>query len=156
MRQSNRAIRETPWLEPDSLEDAKSDLFFPLFNELTSLPQNELHWIRVLVGSATLERITTPSWDDIHMPDRPRPKGSNTTFSTNSQPTVSLGISFRFGFSQETIMLAIFSGLVNHITSVWIHRLIADFVGPSRFPVPSPCISTHGTTGGGYRKDPPR
>ena len=138
--QSNRAITETPWLEPNSLEDAKSDLFFPLFNELRSLPQNEQHWIKVLVGSATVDRITTPTWEDVYMPGRPRPKRNDPTFCSNSQPMISLGISFRFGLSQETIMLAILSGLGNHITSVWIHRLIADFLGPSRF---SCTVSSH-------------
>ena len=89
--------------------------------------------VKVLVSSATVERISSPTWNDIRTPAWSRTRGSKTTDRTNVQPTISLGISFRFGFSQETVTLAIRSGLVNHISSIWTHLLIAEFVGPSRF-----------------------
>ena len=138
LQQNNKAIAETSWLEPNSLEDTKSDLSFPLFNELWCLPQKEQHWVKVLVSSATVERISSPTWNDIRTPAWSRTRGSETTDRTNVQPTISLGISFRFGFSQETVTLAIRSGLVNHISSIWTHLLIAEFVGPPDSPVPSP------------------
>ena len=133
VQQSNIAITETSWLDANSLEDENSDLFFPLFNDLKSLPQNEQHWIRVLVGSAYVERIFSPTWDDIHTPGKSGTRRSETTINTDPQLPITLGIIFRFGFSQETIMLAIHSGLGNSFTSVWTHHLIAEFVGPSRF-----------------------
>ena len=103
VKQSNQAIAETNWHDPNALERRDSDLFCPLFTELDCLPQNELHWVEVLVGSAIVERILSPLWKDIYTSGSSKTGVAKTHTSTGAGTSTTLRITIRFGFSQETL-----------------------------------------------------
>ena len=114
------------------MERPDSDLFFPRFLEIESLPQKEQHWIWVLVGSGKVEKVVSPSWANITGFNS---HDSNTVPVGVQQPNVPIGtaLMFRFGFHLETIMDAIIVGLQNTISSTMTCLCIAEYVGLSRF-----------------------
>ena len=128
--QSNKPLAET-WNDETILERSDTNIPFPNFEELAHLPQRERYCFRVLIRTAIVRSIRSTTWEDFCT--RYTQEWEDPMTTTHALTPTWLGITFRFGLSQETILHSVHTGLKKRITNTWTLLLIAEFVGHSRF-----------------------